>query len=227
MKVTILENRDPDIGNIFVFGEEGQPAAVFDFGSNVNHRVENYCAKHHSGIAGIFLTHGHIDHIGGLNDLNDGFDAPVIIHQDEVDFLTDPKLNVSRELFGTPFVLEKKLMIYRCEDEDEIRVGAHQILDESGEKVTVGGYVVHVIHTPFHTRGSVCYYLPEEKILFSGDTLGHGGIGRSDLPGAMPRLQEASLKKLAALPDDVVIYPGHGPKTTIGNEKKYNPYMPR
>ena len=226
MKVTTLGMRGSlDLANLYVLGEEGEPAVIIDLCTNENHRVEDYCARHHSGIAGIFLTHGHFDHIAGLNDLSEGFDAPVVIHQDEVDFLYDPKKNVS-DLFETNFTLGRELAIYPCEDEDEIRVGARQILDESGEKVTVGGYVFHVIHTPGHTLGSCCFYLPEEKILFSGDTLFRNGIGRDDLPGARPRLFENSLRKLMALPGDVVVYPGHGPRTTIENELRYNSYLP-
>ena len=227
MKVTLLQSRNPDVANIFVLGEEGQPALIFDFGDNANHRIEEYCAKHHSGIAGIFLTHGHYDHIAGLNDLKEGFDAPVVIHVEEVEYLTSPRLNVSEGLFGEPFELTRKLAIYRCEDEDEITCGAHQVTLETGEKATVGGYEVHVIHTPFHTRGSVCYYLPEHHLLFSGDTLFKGGIGREDLPGAMPRLREASLRKLAALPEETIVYPGHGPRTSIANEIRYNPFLKR
>ena len=214
-----------EAANTYILGEEGAPCVIVDLGDNRAHRVENYCARHHAGIAGLFLTHGHYDHIAGLNDLEDGFDAPVVIHMDDEPCLHDPHLNVSDDLFGVWFELKKNLAIYRCEDGDEMTVGAHKEKDEQGNEITVGGYHINVLHTPFHTAGSCCFYLPEEKILFSGDTLFHLGIGRSDLPGAKPRLMDASLRVLRNLPDDVVVYPGHGPKTTIGDEKRYNPYL--
>lgn len=226
MKVTTLTKKgDMELANMYVLGEEGEPAVIIDLSYNDNRRVEEYCAKHHSGIAGIFLTHGHYDHIAGLNDLSKGFDAPVIIHMDDEECLHDPYLNVSNGLFGREFKLSRELAIYRCEDEDEIRVGAHRIKNEAGEEITVGGYEFHVIHTPYHTAGSCCFYLPEHKILFSGDSLFHLGVGRSDLPGSKPRLFASSMKKLMALPEDVTVYPGHGPKTTIGTELRYNEYL--
>lgn len=93
------------------------------------------------------------------------------------------------------------------------------------EAVTINNRKIATFHTPFHTKGSVCFYLPEEGWLFSGDTLFKGSIGRSDLPSGSFRTITTSLIKLQSLPESVTVYPGHGPKTTIGNELKFNRYF--
>jgi len=211
--------------NTYVLGYEGEPAIVFDFGKNDNHRVESYCAKHHPFIAGIFITHGHVDHIQGLAELQVTEGLRVVLHGLDAECLTSPRLNASSGLFGKPFSLEKELPMYWCEDEDEILLGARHYEGPDGKSVNIGGHLIRVIHTPFHTAGSCCFYLPEEGVLFSGDTLFHLGIGRMDLPGAKPRLLEDSLRKLLSLPDKTKVYPGHGPSTSIGEEKRYNPYL--
>ncbi len=216
----------PDIGNTYVLGEEGEPCIVFDLGYNQNHRVENYCARHHSFIAGIFLTHGHYDHIGGLNDLDLSPDTRLVMHGLEEPFLYDARLNGSKGLFGTEFTLTKELPFYFAEDEDEIFLGGKIIEDEQGNKKRVGGYTIKVLHTPYHTVGSCCYYVEEGHLLFSGDSLFARSIGRSDLPGASPREQNASLTKIFSLPKETKVYPGHGMSTTIETELRYNPYAP-
>ena len=206
-----------------VYGLPGEPCLIFDFPSA---KVLSYVQRHHPGIAAIFLTHGHYDHISGLNDLPDGFNVPIVFHPLDEEFFFDSRLNGSRTLFGQEFVLTKKgLSFYRCEDEDEILPDRRQIIDEAGEKQTIGGTLVRVLHTPYHTPGSVCYYLPEQGILFSGDSLFRFGIGRSDLPGGNSRRAAASLSRLAALPKETIVYTGHGPKTTIGDEIRFNPYL--
>lgn len=214
-----------ETANTYVYGEPGKPCLVFDFGDDSSHRVESFCAKSHPYIAGIFLTHGHVDHIGGLNDLTVLPSLRVIIHAEDEPCLYDARLNASASLFGKPFTVEKELPLYLCEDEDEIFLGAAKVKGPNGEDLTLGGYTVTVIHTPFHTAGSCCYYLKEQGILFSGDTLFHLGIGRTDLPGAQPRYQEASLAKLKALPPETIVYPGHGSKTSLGQEFRFNPFL--
>ena len=102
------------------------------------------------------------------------------------------------------------LSAYPVEDEDEIKLGE---------------YLIKVIGTPFHTQGSVCYYLEQEGILFSGDTLFYRGIGRYDLKGSCPRFKEESLRKLCSLKDDIIVYPGHGKKTKLGEEKAFLGFM--
>ena len=97
--------------------------------------------------------------------------------------------------------------------------------EKDGAVLTLAGFSLKLIATPGHTGGSCCYYLEEEKVLFSGDTLFEGSVGRTDFPtGSMSSLVRSIKEKLLVLPEDVVVYPGHGDTTTIGDEKKYNPY---
>ena len=209
MKLTRLCD-SPESGNTYVLGEEGQPCIVIDFGDNAHHKLEAYIARHHGKCLGIFLTHGHYDHIAGLNDLYPDFPAPVFIAEEERDFLFDAKLNASDTLFDDPFLANEGLNYYFFDDGDEIRLGS---------------FLVKCILTPFHTRGSACFYLEEEGILFSGDTLFKGSIGRDDLPGASPREFDASMKKILALPKETKIYPGHGPSSTLDHELRCNPFI--
>lgn len=218
-------NTTLDMGECYLVGEPGQPCFLVDFGVEDGARVASYCASRHGFLAAILLTHGHYDHIAGLRNVELDPNTRVVIHGEDEAYLYDARLNASKGLFGQEFVVEKALPLYLCEDEDVLTLGARQGQDEQGNRVAIGGYEVEVLHTPFHTGGSVCYYLKEEGVLFSGDTLFHGGIGRYDLPGAKPRLVEASLRRLAKLPPDTKVYPGHGPSTTIGQELRYNPHF--
>lgn len=199
-----------EAANTYVYGEEGGPCLIFDLGHNASHCVEEYCRKHHSAILGLFLTHGHFDHILGINDLEFPQKFPIFLSPYDERCLADGKFNGSVDLMGQGISIDPKFSFYPVEDQDEIKIGP---------------FLVKVIETPFHTSGSVCFLIEEDKTLFSGDTLFHNGIGRFDLPGAEPRAMEASLRKLAALDEDIMVYPGHGPKTTIGDEKRRNPYL--
>ena len=209
MKVTRLLD-SPDMGNTYILGEEGEPCLIFDLGDNRHHKIEAYVARHHGKCLGVFLTHGHYDHIAGLNDLYPDWPAPIFIASEEEDFLYDPKLNASDTLFDDPLIASKDLPYYFFDDGDEISLG----------EVTV-----NCILTPFHTRGSTCFYLKEQGILFTGDTLFKGSIGRDDLPGALPRKTDDSLRKLLSLPKDTKIYPGHGPSSTLETELAINPFL--
>lgn len=191
--------------NTYVLGEEGKPCVVIDPGYNKNGSLDRYIEKHHGSVLGYLITHGHCDHIAGLQDLQ--HEATVFMMAEEVDFLSDPDLNVSRSLFGKEGLVLDKIQPYEVDDQDEIRLAS---------------YLFKVIATPFHTRGSCCYYLEKEGVLFSGDTLFHLGIGRTDLPTGSERSVSSSLAKLAALPLSTKVYPGHGGLTSIRNELAYN-----
>ena len=217
--------RGGNAANTYILGRPGEPCLVFDFGDNEGGYIERSALKRHPFIAGVFLTHGHVDHIAGLNVSNFGSETVVVIHEEDEPCLADPHLNVSAGLFGEPFRVERDLNLYLCDDGEEIFLGGKRGKDEQGNDIRIGGYEVTVIHTPFHTAGSCCYYLKDEGILFSGDTLFHLGIGRSDLPGAKPRLMAESLAKLKRLPKETKVYPGHGPATTLAQELRYNPYL--
>ena len=191
-----------EVANAYIVGDEGQDCFIVDDGYDKNGFLTGYALKHHPRILGILLTHGHVDHIEGLGDLGDK-SIPLFIGAEDEVCLSDPAYNVS-DLFGKNFVYEGEA--YPLEDEDEIKLGQ---------------YIIKVIATPYHTQGGVCFYLKEHGILFSGDSLFQYGIGRYDLKGSCPRFLSSSLDKLMALPDETVVYPGHGKKTTIGTERAF------
>lgn len=149
----------------------------------------------------IVNTHGHIDHIGA----NESLAAPIYIHRLDAAFLGDPQLNLSAML-GLPLSLDGEIMPL-----------------EEGQRLEVGDIALEVIHTPGHTPGGVC--LNAGKFCFTGDTLFAQGVGRTDIPSGSEEKLTKSIKKLMRLPDETVIYPGHGPTSTIGQERQNNPFI--
>lgn len=155
----------------------------------------------------ILLTHGHFDHVMGIEGWTKEFDIPVYIYKDEAAILRDPALNLS-SMFGTSYAYEKVTCL------------------GDGEKLVLAGYTFEVIHTPGHTSGGCCYYVKDEEVLFSGDTLFCRSVGRSDFPtGSASVLVKSIQEKLFSLPDQVMVYPGHNDLTCIADEKQYNPFI--
>lgn len=156
----------------------------------------------------VFLTHGHGDHILAVSDLRRDFKVKVYASEAEKGLLSDPEQNLSRALFGVAVTVEPDVLL------------------KDGQELEEAGMGFRMLLTPGHTPGGCCYYQPEEKALFSGDTLFCGSIGRTDFPGgSLSELVRSVKEKLLVLPEDVKVYPGHEEMTTIGQEKKYNPYM--
>ena len=168
----------------------------------------NYINKNQLNLKAILLTHAHFDHIRGVDRLVKAFNAPVYIGFYEADSLADPHKNLSFYMSGLPVYFDKE--VETVSDKQELHILSEPII---------------VLETPYHTMGSVCYYLEDSKILFSGDSLFKNSIGRDDLVTSIPYKKNSSLAKLMALPEDTKVYPGHGPFTMIGEEKKYNPFV--
>jgi len=148
----------------------------------------------------ILLTHSHWDHTAEVALLKEKLNIPVYVHQDDAGNLETPGSD------GLPLFFP----IQGVKPDGSLF---------DGQELNVGSLYIQVIHTPGHTPGGVCFYLPKEKILISGDTLFRGTIGNLSFPTARPSLMWSSLKKLAALPPETGVYPGHGAPTTIGKEK--------
>ena len=161
-------------------------------------------------LCGILLTHGHFDHIAGVQGVLDEYKVPVYASAKEEKLLSDPELNESREVFGRGITV----------------VPDHLLKDN--EEFELGGITFRNMDTPGHTEGSCCYYAKEMGALFSGDTLFEGSVGRTDLPTGSSRTITRSLNEvIMTLPDETDVYPGHGGYTTIGDERNYNPWITR
>ena len=159
-------------------------------------------------VKAVLLTHGHFDHIMGLDALLKEFPVPVYAHEAERDVLESEQLNSSASMLGQPYSFS----------------GADYVTNR--QELRIAGFEIRVIYTPGHTIGGCCYYIEKEKTLFSGDTLFHGSVGRTDLPtGSMGQLVSSVRDRLFVLPDDTKVYPGHMEETTIGYEKRYNPFI--
>ena len=158
-------------------------------------------------MAAIYLTHGHFDHIEGCNELKKLSGVKIYALDEEADICRDVNLNLS-EGFG---------MAYRVEPDGYVH---------DGDVCKEAGMTFLVIATPGHTKGSCAYYFEEEGFLIGGDTLFLESVGRTDFPtGSMSELVRSVKEKLFVLPDEVKVFSGHGEATTIGHEKKYNPFL--
>lgn len=188
-------------------------ALLVDPGNNQNNRLLKHIEKLGLTIEAILITHGHYDHIEALEEMLMAFpDATVYISEDEVDVLSDPRYNLS--FYGVGYT------------QKELNYIPNKLVKLTDEEVfETCGYSIKMIKTPFHTKGSACYYIAKEKALFSGDTLFKSSIGRTDLPSGSQRTIDESLSKLFSLEDETKVYPGHGDITTMGREKKYNIYL--
>jgi hydroxyacylglutathione hydrolase len=179
---------------------------IVDPGSEAS-KIVALVKKNNLLIKYIINTHGHYDHIGANQELRSKLGAEILIHEADGPLLENPMKNLS---FLKPAIRNVQLTPDR--------------LLKEGDIITVGAISLEVIHTPGHTQGSIC--LLGDNFIITGDTLFEGSIGRTDLPGGSYDDIQASLKdKLQTLSDDLVVYPGHGPATTIGQEKLNNPFL--
>ncbi|MBN2329872.1 MAG: MBL fold metallo-hydrolase [Candidatus Omnitrophica bacterium] len=188
-----------------VYGEKSRHAVIIDPGEE-SETILAAIRERRIEPVWILLTHGHGDHIGAVGDLKNAFQIPVAIHREEADMLIDAHANLSG-LFGEPVLSPP----------------ADRLLKD-GDGIEFDNHVITVSHTPGHSPGGVCFGLNHH--LFTGDALFKETVGRTDLPGGSHvRLIQSIRDKILSLGDDVILYPGHGPITTVGEERRSNPYL--
>ncbi len=190
--------------------EEGGEAVIIDAPPDPG-AIVDLVAAHSLAPVACLLTHGHIDHMGGAAQIGDEYRMASYVHPDD-DYLTLDPLGQLRAMFG--------LSVPGDWDPPVTRVPLHH-----GMELHLAGIRIEVRHTPGHTPGHVCFHLPDEGMLFSGDQLFAGSIGRTDLPGGdLDRLAESMRERVMDLEDETRVLPGHGPETSIGRERRTNPF---
>lgn len=190
--------------NCYLVYNRPEQAALIDPGGEAG-RILETIRENRAEIRAILLTHAHFDHMMAAEEIKRVFSVPLMVYEEEREALADGMINLSLPMTGRG-----------C------RVEAERLLRD-GDDVTVGDMTFRVLHTPGHTAGSCCYELCGTDALFTGDTLFWHSYGRTDFPGGSGREMIASVRGLLALPGDLAVYPGHGPSTTLDEERRANP----
>lgn len=186
--------------NCYVVYDEDRRALIIDPGDEAP-RIVSFVEERGLTVEAVVLTHAHFDHLMAVKEVKEHTGAPLLIHEADARILNDPAYT----LVAFPYKLTPDRLLHE------------------GDTVTVGMMNFTVLHTPGHTEGCIC--LLGEDVLFAGDTLFAGSVGRVDLPGADRNKQQQTLKRLATLPDHLRVLSGHGPSTVLGTEKRVNPFM--
>ena len=199
--------------NTYVVSDDSHECVVIDCGAYYDgerQAVVSYINDNGLTLRHVLCTHGHFDHCFGNDTLQKAFGLLPELHADD-EFLARDLSEQAARMFGLPYNRPTPPIGRFLADGDIISFGNHRL---------------QVLHTPGHSPGGVCFYCEEEKTIFTGDTLFRMSIGRTDFEGSSWEAMLHSLRTvIAALPDDVTAYPGHGPRTTIGEEKLMNPYL--
>jgi glyoxylase-like metal-dependent hydrolase (beta-lactamase superfamily II) len=205
MKIVVLQNGPFMVNSFLVINEETSGGIIIDPGNDIKSLLE-IIEKDKISLEGIISTHGHIDHIDGVNRIKEQQDAPFYIC--DLDKELVDAISVQASMFGV---------------EDPGKISVDKQLPCQGE-LKISGMDITLLHTPGHSKGSVSLLI--ENTLFSGDTLFSMSIGRTDLPGGnYSELIHSINEKIFTLPENTRVLPGHGPETTVGNEKKMNPFF--
>ncbi len=196
--------------NTYLFNYKDNLAVIIDPGSDAEKIIDAVNRKELS-IKGILLTHGHFDHIGAVSDIKNRYNVPVYIHNEDSSFLGSSGLDKLKEMFNyIGGSLDYYIKAYYKETPE-----ADQLLSDNNELEEFG---LKVIHTPGHSPGSCCFYAEKAGLMFTGDTLFNGGIGRTDFVGGNYNTLMQSLKKLKNYPENTKIYPGHGSSSYLKHE---------
>lgn len=194
--------------NCSILGDEvSREAIVVDPGDDIS-RIVRTLEQHHLTVKQMIVTHAHIDHIAGAQRLKRLTGAPILYNQNDLPLVK--MMDVQAGWLGIPTP----------------EVAPPDVSLENGQPVSISGITGTILYTPGHTEGSVCLYLPQQSLLIAGDTLFAGSVGRTDLPGGnTKKLLQSIHRSLLTLPDEVAVIPGHGARTTIGEERESNPFL--
>ena len=207
MRITNLPSGMLSVNTYLAVDEETNKGILVDPGG-YNKALTNAVAENGTDIEYIIITHGHSDHICGVNEHKEEFpNAKVVAYKDEEPMLLSPDMNQSIA-FGQPYTVKADILV------------------SDGDELDFGNLTMKFMHTPGHTKGGMCIYIEKANVLFSGDTLFCQSIGRTDFPGgSYAEITDSIRNKLFKLPDETNVFPGHMGTTTIGFEKENNPFV--